>query len=102
MGGVFGYFGALMGAPKVGAVVYDFKSGGWEKGEYKDCLNVSLDKRLGDYTDARNRLNKEWFFGCFFFGCFWAHMGAPRVGVCDMTSGVVGGVGGSRTIACEE
>ena len=33
LGGIFGCFGALMGAPRVRAVGYDLGSGGWGGGK---------------------------------------------------------------------
>ena len=77
LGGIFGRFGALMGARRVGAAQYDLVCAGWGWGKWKNCLCASFDKGLRDFTDAGKRLNGEWRFGWYFWP-FWGSDGGPQ------------------------
>ena len=77
LGGIFGRFGALMGARRVGAVGYDLVSGGCGWGKWKNCSYASFDRGLWDFTAAVERLNGEWQFGWYFWP-FWGSEGGPQ------------------------
>ena len=62
-------------------------------------MYADFDKGLWDINDAIGRLNEViiWVVFLAVLGLGWG--GPPGSELCDMTLGVVGGVGGSRKIA---